>query len=48
MVDRLVVQVQDTMNALQLTPSSDDYRPDIDVAVEYVKDANASTLVSSV
>ncbi|CAG2220853.1 CARMIL [Mytilus edulis] len=45
MVDRLVVQVQDTVNALQMTPSVDDYQQDIDVANGFVKDANTSQLL---
>ncbi|XP_052059897.1 F-actin-uncapping protein LRRC16A-like isoform X6 [Mytilus californianus] len=45
MVDRLVVQVQDTVNALQMTPSVDDYKQDIDVANGFVKDANTSQLL---
>ena len=45
MVDRLVVQVQDTVNALQFTPSADEYKEDIDVANGFVKDANSSQLV---
>ena len=44
-VDRLIVQVRDTIEALQRTPSADDYKEDIDVALGYVNDANNSQML---
>ena len=46
MVDRLVVQVQDTINALSMG-STDEYQSDIDRAGSVVKDADNSKQVSS-
>ena len=45
-VDRQVVQVRDKIEALQKTPSADDYKEDIGVALGYVKDADNSQMVS--
>lgn len=45
MVDRLIVQVQDTVNALQASPSAADYKDDIETAEGFVKDANGSQLL---
>lgn len=45
MVDRLVVQVQDTVNALSLG-STDAYQTDIDQAASVIKDADNSKQVS--